>query len=91
MENFFLFRENTHNVWNFQIISNVSKKKVRYDFEMVKYRTQLPEMYKTATSLNSFKTKIKTWKCETCVCRLCRTYHQNLGFLFVQVSIRLSI
>ena len=81
MEDLFLVRENTHNVWNFQIICNVSKKKVRYRFEMVKYITQLPEMYKTTTSLNSFRNKIKTWKCETCVCQLCQTYHQNLGFL----------
>ena len=40
----------------------------------------LPEKYKTATSLDSFKTKIKTWKCETCFGRFCRTYQQNLGF-----------
>ena len=67
MEDFFLFRENTHNIRNFQIISNESKKTVRYGLETVKYRTPLlwthfPEKYKTATSLNSFKTKIKTWK-----------------------------
>ena len=41
----------------------------------------LLKKYKTATSLDNFKTKIKTWKCETCACRLCQTYHQNLGFL----------
>ena len=29
MEDFFLFRENTHNIRNFQIISNESKKSVR--------------------------------------------------------------
>ena len=86
MEDFFLFRENTRNIRNFQIISNESKKSVRYGLHTVKYRTpllwaNLPEKYKTATSLNSFKTKIKAWKCETCVCRLCQTYHQNLGFL----------
>ena len=86
MEDFFLFRENTHSIWNFQIISNESKKTVRYGLETEKYRTpllwaNLRENYKTAASLNSFKTKIKAWKCETCVCRLCQTYHQNLGFL----------
>ena len=48
---------------------------------MVKYITQLPEMCKTATFLNSFRTKIETWKCETCVCHLCQIYHQNSGFL----------
>ena len=39
---------------------------------MVKYRKPLlwenfPEKYKTATSLNGFKTKIKAWKCKACV------------------------
>ena len=65
MEDFFLFSENTHNIQNFQKISNESKKTVSYGLETVKYRTpllwiNLPEKYKTATSLNSFKTTIKT-------------------------------
>ena len=52
---------------------------VRYGLETVKYETSLlsenlPEKYRTVTSLKSFKTKIKTWKCETCVCQLCQTY-----------------
>ena len=69
IENFLLFHENTHNIWNFQITSDESKKTVRYGLEMVKYRTpflraNLPEKCKTATSPNSFKTNIKTWKCE---------------------------
>ena len=86
MVHFFLLRENTNIIRDFLVISNAPKKTVRYSLEMVKYGTpllweNLPEKYKTATSLNSFKTKIKAWKCETCVCRLCQTYHQNLGFL----------
>ena len=56
MEHLLLFRENTHNIRNFQIISNESKKTVRYDLETVKYRTpllwgNLPGTYKTATYL----------------------------------------
>ena len=79
---FFLFRENSHISRNFQIISNESKKTVRCGLEAVKYRillvwTNLLEKYKTKSSINSFKTKIKTWKCETCICRLCQTYVQN--------------
>ena len=47
---------------------------VRYVLETVKYRTPLlwanaPEKCKTVTSPNGFKTKIKTCKSETCVCR----------------------
>ena len=76
MEDFFLLRENTNIIRDFLVISNAPKKTVRYSLEMVKYGTpllweNLPEKYKTATSLNSFKTKIKAWKCEACVCRLC--------------------
>ena len=41
MEDFFLFRENTRNIRNFEIISNKSKKSVRYGLETVKYRTPL--------------------------------------------------
>ena len=78
MEDFFLFRENTHNIRNFQIIFNESKKTVSYGLETVKYRTpilwaNLPEKYKTATSLNSFKIKIETWKWETWFVSYART------------------
>ena len=41
MEDFTLFCEYTHNIRNFQIISNESKKTVRYGLETVKYRTPL--------------------------------------------------
>ena len=41
MEDFFLFRENTHNIQNFQAVSNESKKTVRYGLETVKYTTPL--------------------------------------------------
>ena len=84
MEDFFSFCENNHNIWRFQIISNDSKKTVRYGLETVKYRTpllwaNLPKKYKTATSLNSFNTKIKTRKFEICVCRCARPI-KNSGF-----------
>ena len=39
MEDFFLFYENTHNIWNFQTVSNETKKTVRYGLETLKYRT----------------------------------------------------
>ena len=52
-----------------------------YGLDTVKYRTpllcaNLAEKWETAKSLNSHKTKIKTWKCETC-----QTYQQDLWFL----------
>ena len=35
IDNFFKFRENTHNLWNFQIILNENKKTVRYGSEKI--------------------------------------------------------
>ena len=86
IDKFFIFRENTHNIRNFQIISNENKKTVRYVQETIKFRTpslwaNLPEEYKFANSLNIFKRKIKNWKCETCPCRLCQTFQEDLGFI----------
>ena len=65
MDNFFIFRKNTHNY--FQIISNKNKKTVRYDSETISYKTpllwvNLSEEYKLANSLSELKSKIKTWK-----------------------------
>ena len=86
MKNLFIFRENIHNIRNFQIIANETKNTVRYGLDTICYRTpylwaSLPEEYKHLDSVRKFKEKIKKWKCETCVCRLCRTYEQNLGFI----------
>ena len=39
MENFFILRENTHNVRNFQEISNENKKTVKCGIETISNRT----------------------------------------------------
>ena len=87
MKNSFIFRENIHNIRNFQFIANENKNTVRYGLDTMCYRTpslwaSLPEEYKHLNSVRKFKEKIKKWKSERCVCRLCRTYEQNLGFIF---------
>ena len=41
----------------------------------------IPESIKNAVSLKEFKTKIKEWKPTGCLCRLCKTYIANLGFI----------
>ena len=63
-----------------------TKKTVRYGSEKISYRAPLlwanfPEEYKLANSLSEFKSKIETWKYDACVCRLCRPFFQNLGFI----------
>ena len=39
MDNFVIFRQNTHNIRNFEIISNENKKTVSYGQETIKLRT----------------------------------------------------
>ena len=87
MENFFLLRGNTHNVKNFQEISNENRKTVKYEIETILNRTpflwaNLPNEYKLATSLHAFKLKIKNWHCGKYVCSLYQNFQQNFGFLY---------
>ena len=53
---FFIFKENTHNLRNSQIILNENKIAVRYGLEKISYRTplwaNLPGKYKLACSLS---------------------------------------
>ena len=65
----FIFRENIHNIKNFEIMANENKNTVRYGLETVYYRTSylwasLPEEYKHQKSVGKFKEKIKNWNCE---------------------------
>ena len=85
-ENFFTLRENTLNVRSFQEISNENRKTVNYGIETISNRTpfiwaNLPNESKLATSLNDFKLKIKNWRCDKYVCRICQNFKQNLWFL----------
>ena len=41
----------------------------------------LPDNLKNASNLEVFKASIKSWKPEKCLCRLCRLYVQNVGFV----------
>ena len=85
MENFFILRENTHNVRSFQEISNENRETVKYGIETMSNRTpfiwaNLPNEYKLTTSLHDFKLKIN-WHCDKCVCGLSQNFQQNLGFV----------
>ena len=43
----------------------------------------MPSELKESTSLNKFRSKIKTWKPENCPCKLCIIYLQRIGYLQV--------
>ena len=86
MNSHFVFRENTQNIPNYQILSNNVRKTVRYGLETILYRSpflwaNLPQEYKSQKYLRSFKRKIRQWNGEICVCRLCKVYELNIGFI----------
>ena len=58
---------------------------VNYDLESIwllgqKLGERLPNDWKNNELVDSFKTTIKKWKPESCPCRLCKTYLQNIGY-----------
>ena len=60
-------------------------KSVNYDLESIwllgqKLGESLPNDLKNNELVDSFKTTIKKWKPESCPCRLCKTYLQNIGY-----------
>ena len=77
MNSLFQFRCNTNNIRNFQNFFTGNRKTVKYGMETVTYRApflwaNLHNKYKTAKSLDEFKSKIKAWKWDFCQCRLCK-------------------
>ena len=39
----------------------------------------IPVEMKNLTTISAFKRKVKKWKIENCLCRLCKPYIQNVG------------
>ena len=86
MNSLFVFRENMHNIRNYKILSNNVRKTVRHALETILYRSpflwaNLLQEYKSQKSLSAFKKKIRQWNGEICVCRLCKVYKPNIGFI----------
>ena len=50
-------------------------------FGPIVWNTMVPDKLKNCESLDLFKTSIKSWKPDNCVCELCRTYVRGLGYM----------
>ena len=50
-------------------------------FRGAKLWPSIPPEIRNTTSLSTCRYKIRQWKPQDCLCRLCRPYIQNLGFL----------
>ena len=79
-------RKTSYNPRHFQKIANSKKNSVKMGLETISYRAPqlwnlVPTEIKDAPSLSIFKEKIKSWYCDNCPCRLCKTYIANEGFV----------
>ena len=82
----FQVRKINNNLRHFQTIANTKKNSIKMGPETITYRAPqlwnlVPTEIKDAPSLSTFKEKIKSWYCDNCPCRLCRTYLDNVGFV----------
>ena len=61
-------------------------KTTTYGIENIEFRghhlwSSLPKEIKDSNTLAEFKRKIKLWNGNTCICRLCKVFIKDLGFL----------
>ena len=86
MSDLFVTRENNYNLRNFQELESSLRRTVKFGTEIISYRgpqiwNLIPERIRALETLNKFKKEIKTWKCDACPCRMCKTYIQHVGFI----------
>ena len=86
MNDIFKLRENTYNLRNFHIFQTENPCSLKYGLIAIPYRSsqrwqQVPIDIREAASLTLFKNRIKTWKLEDCLCRSCKIFIQNVGYI----------
>ena len=86
MNDIFFSRQNIYSLRKFQELSTSTKNMVNFGTETISYRgpqlwNLIPDNIKSELTLELFKKKIRKWKCESCPCRMCKTYLQHIGFI----------
>ena len=86
MKKVFLDSTNPYNLRNAPEFNTVNVQTVHNGTETISFRgpkiwSLVPHDIKNSKSLSEFKNKIKYWKPDGCMCRLCKTYIQNIGFI----------
>ena len=83
-----VFRDslNLYNLRNKPTLATSNVKSVYNGTETISFRgpqtwNMVPENIKSSESLAMFKKEIKKWKPEGCMCRLCKTYIEKVGFI----------
>ena len=85
IDDMFQVRKLNYDLRHFQKIANTKKNSVKTGLETISFRAPqlwnlVPTDIKVALSLPTFKKKIKSWYCDSCPCRLCKTYIASIGF-----------
>ena len=86
MKNVFPGNSNPYNLKNNSEFRSYNIHSVYNGTETISYRgpktwSLIPNDIKHAVSLSQFKSKIKKWKPEGCMCRLCHVFIPNLDFI----------
>ena len=86
MSDLFVARENNYNPRNFQELESSLRQTIKIETETISYRgpqiwNLIPERLRTLETLNKFKKEMKSWKCDACLCRMCKMYIQRVGFI----------
>ena len=86
LKSLFQFRISQYNLRNLREFSAEKRNTVNFGTETLTYSApaiwaKLPTKYMHETPLDEFKSKIKSWECEICPCRLCKNYQPNLGYI----------
>ena len=86
IDDMFQVHKINYNLRYFQKFANAKKNSVKMGLGTITYRA--PQLWnlvsteiKDAPSLSIFKEKIKSWYCDNCLCRLCKTYIANVDFI----------
>ena len=86
MSDLFVTRENNYNLRHFQELESSHKRTVKFGTETISNRgpsiwNLILERLMALETPNKFYKKIKKWKCDACLCRVCKTYIQSVGFI----------
>ena len=87
IDDMFQVSKTNYNLRLFQKFSNTKKNSLKMGLETISYHASrlwnlIPTVIKDAPSLSIFKEKIKSWFCDSCPCRLCKTYNVNARFVW---------
>ena len=90
MEDVFKFKSLTYNFRNAETLNRSNVNSVNYGNETMtslgaKIWTILTNDYEELTSLSMFKSKMKNSETDQCPYRLCKTYIQRVGFIWLSI------